>query len=229
MEYVSASIALFAALIGIIGNTWAPSAKGIRRITTTGWCVLVIASIACLVSVIQATQRQAELEHVERNREQLTTLARGEINRALFYTEDAVRLLYVDYSSHNKRAKAFDWENPGFMLFLEKLPLTSTFMDGEQTWGHFVTAELLRTHAGLTSALNIYGPYLNAETIIAIENMRSCELFQLLLESDRLYPAPTAVMSQRSSLLSLDYYAPLASAYKELRRLIPPEPSTGDH
>jgi hypothetical protein len=224
MEYLSAIIALLAALIGIIGNTWAPDEKGIRRITITGWCVLGVAMTACIVSVVQAKQRQDELTLAQMNREQLTILGHVEINRALSYTEDAMFFLYAIYSSQDKRAGAtLDWENRGFLLFLSSYPLTNTFMDGEQPWGQYLSNSLLRTHAGLTSAISIYGPYLDAKTIMAVENVRSCEMFHLLLESNRAYSVQSDAKPQTRSFLSLDYYVPLAQAYKELRRLLPSE------
>jgi hypothetical protein len=224
MEYLSAIIALLAAFMGIIGNTWDRRAKGIHRVKRTGWCIIVIASIACIVSLIQTKRRQNELALAESNRAQLRTLAYHEINRALYYTEEALNDLYADYCFSDKQAKAErNWEDRGFNLFVNELPLTGTFLDGERTWGQYMSTQLLRTHAGLTSALNVYSPYLDGKVIIAVEDMRACEMFHVLLEADRSHTAQSAATPQRRSFLELAYYVPLASAYKKLRTVIPPE------
>ncbi|WP_326533090.1 hypothetical protein [Pseudorhodoferax sp.] len=202
MDYVTALLAFIATLIGIVGNTWSKDASGWARVTRTGWAVVVLGGCALAVSTVQNYEKSSQARSLEDNKTKLAALAQSQIRQALIYTEDAMRLLNSFYRYSKKKPMGdlgdTSWSDPEFHAFLAGMDLTKhdeqhSWLSDDETWGHFVSRQLGRTHSRLTSTLGIYAPYLDSEAVAATEALRTCELFQLLPEFNQVYPNGKAV------------------------------------
>jgi hypothetical protein len=88
IEVLRLMIAFAATLVGIVGNTRDKRRKGPRRLTTTGWLVVVFAALSLGVSVYQARAAAFARREQERKGELLRTLAPDDILDAVWATVD---------------------------------------------------------------------------------------------------------------------------------------------
>jgi len=235
MDYAASLLAFIATLVGIVGNTWNKNAHGWARITRTGWSVIAIACSALLVSVLQSYEKSAEARSLEENKAKLASLAQAQIRQALIYTEDTMRVLnsYYRYAEHKPMGDLGDqsWSDTDFHKFLANMDLTRndpthSVLSDEETWGHFVSRQLTRTQARLTSTLSIYAPYLDSKTVAATEALRTCELFQFLPEFNQVYPNGKAVSLGGTSIsvsFPSRFMPEFVAAYRALEKQLGPQ------
>src|SRR5579864_7433284 len=63
-SYITLIVVFLTTLAGIVGHTWNSHRKGFRRLTLTGWTVLLLALAALVVGVIESHRKDVELRNV---------------------------------------------------------------------------------------------------------------------------------------------------------------------
>ncbi|WP_428071060.1 hypothetical protein [Chryseobacterium gambrini] len=205
MDYLAPILTFLAALVGIVGDTFDKRKKGLRKIKITGWIVIIVATLGLFISTLETKSKIQEIEDTNITKTKLNTIALQQINQSLLYTEDVFNVLYAKYSYDYKikQAKA-NWSDKNFISYLSNLNLLSTntggfLLEGE-SWGHFISRQLQRTNNRLTNTLAIYAPYLSRDEILAIEELRQCNLFQFLPEYNQIYSDSKEVEKQLTSI-----------------------------
>lgn len=198
MEYIAAIIAFVATLVGIVGDTYDKKAKGLARVTRTGWIVVGLAAVALSVSAIQIYQKSTAESALEENKRVLRLLAIEQLGQSLLYTADAFRLLNAKYKfdSHQLigNVGAAAWADKSFSDYISHMDLNAgdgaqSFLADGETWGHFLSRQLTRTQTRLSTTLSIYAPYLDPETVARAEGLRTSAVFQFVPEFNQLYSA----------------------------------------
>lgn len=67
LSYIGHVVTLLGAAVGLVGNTWRPKARGIRKLTRTGWVaafVMLAGFVVSSVSTYQEVHRQQRLQQV---------------------------------------------------------------------------------------------------------------------------------------------------------------------
>src|SRR5262245_10913488 len=179
MDYLAAVAAAIAGIVGSVGDTWNERRKGMRRLTATGWAVLMCALVALAVSIWQTRSTNAKLAATERTRERYREQAYSDICAALGSIDDAFIVPYfqslgVDSLHKTPRGRARSKSNKWWLLltpdshshffgFLATMKMTKSptfsLTLNRETYAHFMARKFRRAHRDLEILLTVYGPY----------------------------------------------------------------------
>lgn len=233
MDYIAASCALLAAIVGVVGNTWNRKSRGIRQITRTGWVVLTCAVVAFVVVVVQTHSRKNELQAALQTKEKYAVQAYSDIGRALEAIDHAFSALYTAYLLEEGKeefitnsldwpsALSWDQDRRGFLDYLSYLDITDSpgfgvaALDGE-SWAHFLSRKLTRARTGLETVLIAYGPYMTQGDVLAVDSLRTCELLEYVPELEDIYRR-----REIEPFFPVIWTEELGKAYVSLQRRLP--------
>lgn len=68
MDFIPIVIAFFVSLVGVVGGTWKSENSGIKKVTLTGWVVIVLAILSCTYGIRTIHLKNQEIFQVDRIR-----------------------------------------------------------------------------------------------------------------------------------------------------------------
>ena len=177
MENILTIISLIALLVGIVGKTWDEKKKGLNRLTSTGRLTVTIGLIVCGISIFKNVQNQNEIDWQNEQKLKIRKIADKEIAIAIRHLTNPFQVSRFDTTASALFKKLSDTT---FLAELGKINLktdSNNFYPHIYNWEHFSEAAD-RGRLALNAVIDKYAIYMDAETILNIEEILNDEFFQ---------------------------------------------------
>lgn len=210
MEYLASILGSIIAIVGIVGHTWNPKKKGLKKLTITGRITLICTLIVLVYSIFLISMNRNKKEEESITRQKYNDLANYELYLALTSIDDAFQSLYGSFllSIGNKKdsIKAFEsynwplsceWNDStrqflDYLSYINMLESPKIWYEGSdvlynETWAHYLNRKFKIAKANLELVNIAYVNYLSKEDIIAINQLRDCRLLSYVSELKDVY------------------------------------------
>jgi hypothetical protein len=190
-KYLSALMALAAAVVGCIGGTADAAATGLQRITLIGWIAIAAALVSFSVIVYETRRDHSKIRWQESQRKTVASIAHAELRLALRrLTGPFLEIFGDDWSEFTLVPKqAMDGQARSRVAETDlraQGPYTRTD-DSKPAWWQIFQEAASQAAARIDRVLQIYATYLDAESLGLISELRSSQfLADRLLRLDDL-------------------------------------------
>jgi hypothetical protein len=150
-EYSPALLALIAAMVAIVGQTWDPKAKGRRKLTLSGALALIVALSVFFLALQEMRNARTEAARVSQERSQLRSAAYEDLVRASDDLAKGFARIHNAWRppvSSADGATLGDLTRPAFVAYIATLDLMQTSescscLMPDQTWHDALTDDLI--------------------------------------------------------------------------------------
>jgi len=178
LKYLTITLALFATIIGVRGDTWDGSQDGLKKVRLSGWAALAIGVIAAVTSALQ-TYKQNELDVMSR------VYPYAVIERAVAPLEDFIELLYCDVHG-GMYLKDFHLEmalNPDSLKMLDGVNLQQPPVNVwssaiRSNYAEYMCESVRESDKRLDIVLRRYGPFIDKEVFVLISSLKNTSLIR---------------------------------------------------
>lgn len=182
LSYFLLVVAFFMTLVGIVGKTWNPKTKGMRRLTPTGIAVLFLALTAFVIGVSEAHKKDAEIRDIARIRHIANHQVLDGVNYLLRHTLSE----HVDTLSN--KALLDRIENPANLDAIGRQclvdPSGASTADGyggvggsfDQPW-QLIAFDIDHGRQVLNDVIGKYGAFVEPNLILKINDVLADEFF----------------------------------------------------
>ncbi len=201
IEKISILISFVAIVVGIIGNTWDKKKSGIKRITITGWLIIITGMTTCSIAFYKDFEKKQQLNWQEQQKHKVMKIAYSELDETfnnllgtfgLVYENSCFDENYTHNDSCNIEKFYKDDEyrfkqltSRYFINFLDSIDLNSSprYSDvyPEATWGELFFENAVRNKAKLNEIWLKYNLYFTTETILKLNAILNDDFFKMRL------------------------------------------------
>ena len=189
-KYVSAALAFAAALVGVLGETHDKAHPGLAGITALGWGAILVALLSFVVILVETRRDHAKINWQERQKTKVRRIANRQVSEAvahllwpfhMFLTEIWKQAADLDFDL-DKMDKSSTYvlgllSKPAVRAEFDHIDLRARPKNGlPLLWWEYLAKHATEARELLNQAAAKYSGYLDADILVAIEDIRADEL-----------------------------------------------------